>query len=192
MQYNRFLEKDIETLRKEANRLQDMTEKDQPLRNAAELYIYNNDLAQEIETFSTRIKEQACRIETILDDLPSCSNREEIALYLVSTAQALDAEVQSIQNILDAKQQALRTQSTAGGSQAGVIQNAISWVKQYVVPILKKIMANVWQILSGLLTPKGWKVKGGIGTSFLGLANAELEITFGPRYAHNQANAADR
>jgi len=179
MQYNRFLEKDIETLRKEANRLQNMIENDQPLRKAAELY--HNDLAQEIETFSTRIKEQACRIETILDDLPSCSNREEIALYLVSTAQALDAEVQSTQNILDAKQQALRTQSTAGGSaQAGVIQGAISWVKQHVVPILKKIMAKVWQILSGLLTPKGWKVKGGIGTSFLGLANAELEITFGP------------
>ncbi len=47
-----------------------------------------------------------------------------------------------------------------------------------LIPWLKSLWSSVWATIQNLATPKEWKIKGGIGSSVFGLANAELEITF--------------
>ena len=66
------------------------------------------------------------------------------------------------------------------GSIRSSVSSALSKVKNYLIPLLKKFLSKLWSIISGLLTPKEWKIKGGVGTGLLGLANVEVEVTFGP------------
>ena len=192
MPYNRFVREDISALRSEVKHLQLLVKEDQLLKQAGEQFYDDPVAAELLFTFSERIDEQTERIEAVLEDITFHSdpeNRafyeaEDMALYLGSTTQVLAAEIENVEAVLMTKQQMSSSQSSAGAGtqagQSGVIQKAISWIKQRVVPILKSIMAKAWKLLSGLLTPKEWKVKGGTGISFLGLLNAELEITFGP------------
>lgn len=44
---------------------------------------------------------------------------------------------------------------------------------------IKRISAQLWNLLSGLLTPKEWKLGGKTGTGAFGLAEVSVEITFG-------------
>jgi hypothetical protein len=56
---------------------------------------------------------------------------------------------------------------------------AYSWVVGSLIPWLKNLMNTIWAIIQTLFTPTEWKIKGELGTSVLGLAKAELEISFG-------------
>ncbi|MEM9008592.1 MAG: hypothetical protein AAGE59_34420 [Cyanobacteria bacterium P01_F01_bin.86] len=102
------------------------------------------------------------------------------ASSMMTTSHALGAEG-------DVMLRTLETASTGidprGKPLNQAVQNAASkatdWVKNTLMPLIKSIAAQVWQVISSLLTPKEWKIKGSVGTPLLGLANVELEITFG-------------
>tara|TARA_R110001583_G_scaffold112646_2_gene262356 strand:+ start:16541 stop:16999 length:459 start_codon:yes stop_codon:yes gene_type:complete len=57
--------------------------------------------------------------------------------------------------------------------------NVSNWIQTTLIPNLKVITGKILTILSSLLTPTGWSLKGSIGGSVLGLSNFELEIRFG-------------
>ena len=52
-------------------------------------------------------------------------------------------------------------------------------LKAWVTPVLVRVAKWLGHILLRLLTPKEWKLRGGVGSEIFGLANASLEITFG-------------
>lgn len=62
---------------------------------------------------------------------------------------------------------------------AGNVSGAISWLNSTLKPWLSKVMGAAFNLLLRLLTPKEWKIKGGVASPFQSIANAELEITFG-------------
>ena len=55
----------------------------------------------------------------------------------------------------------------------------VAILRSSILPTLQRFARWLGHTLFRLLTPKEWKVRGGIGADFLGLANASLEITFG-------------
>lgn len=64
----------------------------------------------------------------------------------------------------------------------GVVSQTVHAIKNWALAIatwIKRISAQLWQLLSRLMTPKEWKIKGDVGTGVLGLANVGIEITFG-------------
>jgi DNA repair exonuclease SbcCD ATPase subunit len=60
------------------------------------------------------------------------------------------------------------------------VQVVLTKIRSSLMPLLRKFLAKLWSVISHLLTPKEWKLKGKVGNTVLGLAQAEIEITFGP------------
>jgi len=147
----------------------------------------DDELARTIEGFQEQMINYCNRASMILDkiagDTPG-DTQQDFGLYLAVTVQSMQGSTESLLESLIAAQTPVQP-STPAPSPSGqttkqsLIQKIANWIRQHVVPILRQVLQGAWRILSNLLTPKGWKVKGSIGTSFLGLANAELEIQFG-------------
>ena len=70
---------------------------------------------------------------------------------------------------------AARAGATAAPTSRGGVGGVANWIKQQLL----KLGAQIWQLISRLLTPKEWTLKGSLGTGPFGLANAEVSITFG-------------
>ena len=47
------------------------------------------------------------------------------------------------------------------------------------MPILKKYLSKLWQIICNLLTPKGWKIDGKVNAAVFGLIDVGVEVSFG-------------
>jgi hypothetical protein len=47
------------------------------------------------------------------------------------------------------------------------VQAALTKLKSYLMPMLKKFLAKLWSVISHLLTPKEWKLKGKVGNTVL-------------------------
>ena len=63
-------------------------------------------------------------------------------------------------------------------------------LRSSILPTLQRFARWLGQTFFRLLTPKEWKVRGGIGAEFLGLANASIEITFGYDPSPSQSKPA--
>jgi hypothetical protein len=44
---------------------------------------------------------------------------------------------------------------------------------------VRSVVSHVWNVVANLLTVTEWKLSGSLGTGVLGLANVQVEITFG-------------
>jgi len=104
---------------------------------------------------------------------------------LTTSANELQAEFEWLTSILEQIDIMMASSATSPRSWmaqkiAQPVQSALLKLKSYLMPLLKKFLSKLWSIISHLLTPKEWKLKGKVGNTVLGLAEAEIEITFGP------------
>lgn len=141
-----------------------------------------------------RLEELAARIEELVEQLQSMLGElrerahftltSDEAVRLAGTAHALEADIEALLALLERVEAELEArQSPASTFIGGAVQatkRVISKLARILKPILRSVSAHLWRLLVGLLTPKEWSIKGSIGTPVLGLAQAELEITFGP------------
>lgn len=79
----------------------------------------------------------------------------------------------SLVDIVEQKMAATRS----GGP--GVVAKVRSWLLT-IMSWLKGLSGQLWRLLSGLMKPKEWSVSGTVAAAPFGLANATIEITFGP------------
>lgn len=101
--------------------------------------------------------------------------RYEEFLKLQSLFRAADMDGERItQLISSAKQRSQR----AGHRQ--IFQGLQSFTSGAIVLQIKRIGVFLWALISKYLRLKEWKVTGSVGTGFLGLADASIELTFGP------------
>ncbi len=96
------------------------------------------------------------------------------ALHELSQLEALIARAGDLMTMIDMK---------VGSLPANGISKAIAMAKSWLSTIgswVKRISAQFWNLLTGLMTPKEWKLGGTVGISVLGLGNVNVEIAFGP------------
>jgi hypothetical protein len=53
------------------------------------------------------------------------------------------------------------------------------WFRDHIGPILRRLAAWLWQAISRMLTPRGWKFTGTLGSGGLGFPDASIEVNFG-------------
>lgn len=104
-------------------------------------------------------------------DHDTSEDQLELAQRLIASAQALQAHGELLEQSVSA------AAMQSGASNA--VKSAAAWITGTLMPWLKKLWSSVWAVVQQLVKPTGWKIKGGIGSGVLGLANAEIEITFG-------------
>lgn len=95
-----------------------------------------------------------------------------LARDLMSQLTALWGRLETLVSLIEANETA----------QHGKVSQATAGVKKWVSSIgrwLKRVSAQLWNLLGHMLTPKEWKVSGSVGTGVLGLAEASIEVTFG-------------
>lgn len=108
--------------------------------------------------------------------------REEIERNLISAATAVQ-EISETQQGLTQEIEAVEIGSPGVAqspppdvvSKAGMLS---SWLERFLKPAIKRVFRHLWQIITGILTPKSWTLQGGV--SVPGLAGAQISITFGP------------
>lgn len=107
--------------------------------------------------------------------------REEIERNLIAAATAVQ-EISETQQGLTREIEAIEIEPLEGtqppppdvASRAAMLR---SWLERVLKPAIKKVFRHLWQIISGMLTPKSWTLQGGV--SVPGLASAQISITFG-------------
>ncbi|MCV0371306.1 MULTISPECIES: hypothetical protein [Filomicrobium] len=73
----------------------------------------------------------------------------------------------------------LNLDSTTKSLTQTVTAHALNWI-QLITSWIKRISTQLWNLLCSLLTPQAWKLGGSLSSGPFGLANASIEITFGP------------
>ncbi|MBV9670151.1 MAG: hypothetical protein JOZ43_04270 [Acidobacteriales bacterium] len=108
----------------------------------------------------------------------------EIGFHLTTLASELQAELEWLKAIIEQLNVMIKQPGAASpwfvSKVAQSVQAALTTIRLSLMPLLRKFLAKLWSIISHLLTPKEWKLKGKVGNTVLGLAEAEIEITFGP------------
>ena len=145
-------------------------------------------IAQDLTKFRARIEDLLNRISDMLNfirESPVEARSPSDVLPLSTLAQELKSQLEWLQSLLTHLEKLASNPNNAVSLiHAKRIRNsvgtALSKVKSILIPMMKSFISKLWTIITGLLTPKEWKLKGGLGTGLLGLANVELEITFGP------------
>jgi len=127
-------------------------------------------------------------IEEILGKLASLRNSLE-HIQIGDNTEGVQSEILDLQSLLGRLASILtRIENlTALLSARNTPQNAPQpgfWKKtKKVFSVIKRwlqgISAQLWQLLSRLMTPKEWKLGGELGTGVLGLAKVQVEVTFG-------------
>ena len=185
-----------ERIRKDAeSALKDVTRLQIELLEFPELHLIGDpvrevDLSvyEDLEEFRNRVAELLDRIYSLLEeirDMPLRERQPNEMLHLSALAQELMVQIEWLEGVLGRLE--ILINSSAPASSAWLIRqieapvkSAISKIRTYLIPLVKKLLAKLWTIISGLLTPKEWKLKGKAGTGLLGLADVEVEVTFGP------------
>jgi cysteinyl-tRNA synthetase len=107
---------------------------------------------------------------------------EQLCTFFLVTIQTLESAAIAFEEQLissEASISASPSSTTISAQLLGWIQKVKDWIKKNLKPKLKKVIQGGWKILANLLKPTSWSLKGGLGTGVLGLANVEMEITFG-------------
>lgn len=123
------------------------------------------------------------KILIILEEIIGCLKSDEESdsvgqskkiINIQSLINYLEAELAWVEALLNSIY--LRASLNAAQSTpVAHIKKFFSWLGGW----LKKISAQLFTLLQGLMTPKEWKLSGKVGSGLLGLAEVELEITFG-------------
>lgn len=133
-------------------------------------------VASEIGRFPERMDQRLSEIEAALMDLKDRPDDEHVALLIPLTIRTAQLEAEAA---MSATLHEVENQSTTVPATVAEGNRFTQWIKGVLIPVLKKLMGKAWEILAKLMVPKGWKIKGKIGNDFLGLASAEMEISFG-------------
>lgn len=143
--------------------------------------------ADELSGFMERAAELIARISEALQALhetPGQFRAPENAFALTTLAQELKAQLEWLESMLayleDMAAGPVAWPRDAAAQVSGAIGAARAKLTGYLIPLMKRFLSKLWSLISGLLTPKEWKLKGQVGTGLLGLANVEVEISFGP------------
>lgn len=106
---------------------------------------------------------------------------KQAAFYLSTIIQDLDTEIEQALKLLNSRgnqHDGLKLAAATSGT-SGKSQTAKGWL-QSLKSVIQKMSSKLWKVIMNLITPKEWKIKGGLSTGVLGLAGAEVEVTFGP------------
>jgi hypothetical protein len=147
----------------------------------------DNEVKAEANIALNRLRGQAERLEqelTVLgEEVTTRTDTERFAysVFIVTSTGVLDTEARWLGNILTRTSQGIgpRGGTVSGSLQTGA-REALTWVQQTFLPLIQKILAQLWQVIAGLVRPKEWKVLGSVGSPLLGLGNVQVELTFGP------------
>jgi hypothetical protein len=119
---------------------------------------YAECLKAELEEFQS--------IATAVEKNDTIEGQLNSANQLVGSMQMIDSASQLLEAHLLSLTQTLK------------VSRFKKWVSETLIPWANKMWKLVWGFLQKMVIPKEWKLKGGLGTGFLGLANAEVEIKF--------------
>jgi hypothetical protein len=173
---------DVKRLREELLDFAELNQIRSPFREIG------SPVAQDLEEFRNRVAELLDRIYSLLSQIkeaPTQLRRPEEVFPLSILAQELKAQVEWLEGILSHLEEMISSHVSAWPSSFPQsvqvpLKSALAKIKSYLIPLIKKFLSKLWSIISGLLTPKEWKLKGKVGTGLLGLADVEVEVTFGP------------
>jgi hypothetical protein len=185
MQDGEYFQEDIESLRRDVERLQ------RALSEFSEVSVITpvladvrqGVLAEDLRECQERAIRLLDRIKRLLAEIhPNIQpTNEATAFHLATLTNELKAQIDWLKETLE------YIESWGRGAPvwlleqiAGPVQAALQKLRSYLVPLLKRFLSKIWQIISHMLTPKEWKLTGKVGTGVLGLADVGIEITFGP------------
>jgi hypothetical protein len=170
------LERDVRAIREELGQLRLAMEEKRQDPFLTGLSSSDALVASEVGRFPERMDQRLAEIEAALTDLEESPDDEHAALQIPLTVRAAELEAEAVMSATEHELEELSTMTPAAVAKGNRFAR---WIKRVLIPALKKVMGKAWQILAKLLVPKGWKIKGKIGNDFLGLASAEIEISFG-------------
>jgi hypothetical protein len=136
-----------------------------------------SELEERLERFDSYIVKELKRARRILDDIENDVNARGLSsfgLLLAATALSLQSEARG----LEASLMTMESHSPRE-TETGSVDRLLNWVRGIILPVVGRIIGSVWKILINILPAHSWKVKGGIGAAFPGLAEGELVIEFG-------------
>lgn len=137
----------------------------------------DSELRERLTRFDFQIVKEVKRARRILDDIENDINAKGLSsfgLLLAATALSLQSEAQGLEASLMAMES-----HPPRETQLGSVDRLLNWVRGIILPVVGRIIGSVWKILINILPAHSWKVKGGIGAAFPGLAEGELVIEFG-------------
>lgn len=140
----------------------------------------NSELRERLTQFDSYIIKELKRARRTLDDIGNDVNAKGLScfgLLLAASALSLQGEARGLEAALVAMES-----HSPGEAQSGSVDRLLNWVRGMILPAVSRISASVWKILINVLPVHSWKVKGGIGAAFPGLAEGELVIEFGKPY----------
>lgn len=111
------------------------------------------------------------------------AGRADELLGRIAELQTLRAQLLALLDRLDhlvemAEQKAAAAAARGRGVLGAAHQAARGWVRAIRAAIVR-VSSYLWEVVQRLLYLKEWAVKGSIGAGLLGLASAELALTFG-------------
>lgn len=143
--------------------------------------------ADALSEFMARAAELIARISEALQALreqPGQFREPENAFALTTLAQELKAQLEWLESLLAYLEDMAAGPAAWPRGVAAQVSAAVGATRAkltgYLIPLFKRFLSKLWSLISGLLTPKEWKLKGQLGTGLLGLASVEVEISFGP------------
>lgn len=123
----------------------------------------------EIKPYIETIKSELTKLKTIAQENLDTLDKDQ-AFKMIFHLQSAQATAQLLTTYISASLQRVANQALSSVS---------TWVTGTLISWLKNLGSSIWAVIQNLTTPTEWKIKGGLGSSAFGLANAELEITFG-------------
>ena len=144
-----------------------------------------NDIDQDAELLLVESRERTNQLLRRLARLLQERGEDSATAYSMMTINnELDAQVRWMRSYVGELKKTIAERLPSPGAMALSLKDTLGIVahklKKHLMPILKKLSAKLWQIISKMLTPKEWKISGTVGTGLLGLASVGLEITFEP------------
>lgn len=176
MLIEKFYREDVVALREDLERLEQIV---QSARQGEwkGLLEGNGEFRERLTRFDSHIVKELKRARRILDDIENDVNAKGLSsfgLLLAATALSLQSEARGLEATLMAMESPPPRET-----QLESVDRLLNWVRGTTFPVVGRIIGSVWKILLNLLPARSWKVKGGIGAAFPGLAEGELVIEFG-------------
>ena len=123
----------------------------------------------------------ASRVETACDDLQEeldeflhyedDTDLKRTSAFSLTTLGLIESELSCFEATLD-------TITKQGTVNSGV-SKVLNWLRGKLKPLITMIFNRLWRLLSRMLTPDSWTIKGDAGVGLFGLkGNVELSITF--------------
>lgn len=181
--------RDVQSALQDVERLRDeLTQFSQLNEIGAGLREMRRHEADDLAQFSERVESLLQRLADLLarvNEAGAQGSSGRDALSLVSLVNELKAQLAWLEGLFRSLQEMPLSQESGlrdffARHVAHPVQAGLATIRNTLEPLLKRLIAKVWQIICNLLTPKEWKLQGKIGTGILGLADVGIEITFGP------------